>query len=162
MQYGDSKAFEKVYNLTSKGVFSMCLSVTKNVHDAEDMMMATFVKVKEKINYYKPNTNGYAWILTLCKNLCINEAKKLKRMQAVDFDDNEYLAVQKDSLERFDIPIFNIAKSVLNDTELQVVMMYAVSGYKHKEIAEIMDKPLGTILWSYNNALKKLKAQLSK
>ena len=161
MQYGDNTAFEKVYNLTSKGVFSVCLGIVKDRHEAEDAMMATYIKVKEKINYYKPNTNGYAWILTLCKNLCLNEYKKRKRVQVVDFDENDYLVSQDDNTNKYDIPIFNIAKSVLNDTELQIVLMYAVSGYKHKEIAEIMDKPLGTVLWSYNNALKKLKTHLT-
>ena len=161
MQYGDNKAFEKVYNLTNKGVFSVCLSVLKDVHEAEDVMMATYIKVREKINYYTPNTNGYAWILTLCKNLCINEYKKRGREKVTDFADNEYLLSSSDNTSKYDIPIFSIAKRVLNDAELQIVLLYAVSGYKHKEIAEITGKPLGTVLWSYNNALKKLKNQLS-
>ena len=161
MQYGDNKAFENVYNLTNKGVFSMCLSIVKDAHEAEDAMMATYIKVREKINFYKPNTNGYAWILTLCKNLCINEYKKRKREQVIDFVENEFLATSEDSTNKYDIPIFSIAKQVLNDAELQIVLMYAVSGYKHKEIAEILDKPLGTVLWSYNNALKKLKSHIS-
>ncbi len=160
MQYGDDRAFEKVYNLTNKGVFSMCLSIVKSYAEAEDMMQTTYIKVREKINYYKPNTNGYAWILTITKNLCINEYKKRKREHVTDFDENDFLVTSSDNTAQFDIPIFKLAKKVLNENELTIVLMYAVSGYRHKEIAEILDKPLGTVLWSYNNALKKLKAQL--
>ncbi len=162
MQYGDDKAFDKVYNLTSKGVFSMCLSILKNYEDAQDLMQSTYVQIREKINYYKPNSNGYAWVLTLTKNLCLNEYKKRKRECVTDFNENEYLTTSEDNTSRVDVPIFRLAKRVLNEQELQIVLMYAVSGYKHKEIAEILDKPLGTVLWAYNNALKKLKKNLGE
>ena len=55
------------------------------------------------------------------------------------------------------MPIFKIAKNVLNEEELEILMLYIVSGYKHREIADIVQKPLGTVLWSYNNSIKKLK-----
>lgn len=160
MQYGDDKAFDKVYNLTSKSVFSMCLSVLKNHEDAEDLMQATYVKVIEKIHYYKPNTNGYAWVLTIAKNLCLNEYKKRKRECVTDFNENEFLLEGTDNTKPAEVPVFKLAKKVLSEQELSIVLMYAVSGFKHKEIAEILDKPLGTVLWSYNNALKKLKKNL--
>ena len=56
--------------------------------------------------------------------------------------------------------IEKIAKKILNSEELEIVLLYVVSGYKHREIAKILDKPLGTILWSYNNSIKKLKKAL--
>ena len=54
------------------------------------------------------------------------------------------------------------AKDHLNNFELQVVVLYAVYGYKHREIAKILNKPLGSILWTYNNSIKKLQKVLKK
>ena len=102
-----------------------------------------------------PNTNGYAWVLTMAKNLSINENKKINRSTPTDFQENEFVATSQDV--DCDIPVFKIAKRVLTAEELTIVLLYSVNGYKHREIAKILDKPLGTVLWSYNNSLKKIK-----
>ena len=155
LQLGDKSALDVVYELTSKAVFSVCLSVVNNSEEAKDLMQTTYVSVQEKINYFKPNTNGYAWILTIARNLSINENKKLNRSTPTDFQENEFMATSEDVNN--DIPIFKIAKRILNADELTIVMLHVVSGYKHREIAKLVNKPLGSVLWSYNNSLKKLK-----
>lgn len=155
LQLGDQSALDEIYNQTNSAVFSICLSIVNNSEDAKDLMQSTYILVREKINYYKPNTNGYAWILTIARNLSINENKKLSRSTPTDFQENEFIATSKDVDN--DIPIFKIAKRILKAEELTIVMLHVVSGYKHREIAQIMNKPLGSVLWSYNNSLKKLK-----
>lgn len=46
--------------------------MTKNYFNAQDLTQDTFIKVKQYILYYKPNTNAKAWILTIAKNTCFN------------------------------------------------------------------------------------------
>lgn len=48
----------------------------------------------------------------------------------------------------------------LDETERQVVMLFAVGGYSHKEIAAVLEKPYATVRWKYSNAMKKLKRHL--
>ena len=48
----------------------------------------------------------------------------------------------------------------LDETERQVVMLFAVGGYSHKEIAAVLEKPYVTVRWKYSNAMKKLKRHL--
>lgn len=155
LKAGELNALDKIYELTNSAVFSIALSVVHNSEEAKDIMMSTYLRVREKINYYTPNTNGYAWILTLAKNLSINENKKISRATPTDFQENEFVATSNDV--DCDIPVFKIAKRVLSAEELTIVLLYSVNGYKHREIAKILDKPLGTVLWSYNNSLKKIK-----
>ena len=152
---GDIDALDGIYELTSNAVFSIALSVVHNSEEAKDLMMSTYLRVREKINHFTPDTNGYAWILTLAKNLSINENKKISRATPTDFQENDFIASSKDIDN--DIPVFKIAKRVLNAEELTIVLLYSVNGYKHREIAQILNKPLGTVLWSYNNSLKKIK-----
>lgn len=152
---GDINALDGIYEITSSAVFSIALSVVHNTEEAKDIMMSTYLRVREKINYFTPDTNGYAWILTMAKNLSINENKKISRSTPTDFNENDFMAQSRDV--DADIPVFKIAKRVLNSEELTIVLLYSVNGYKHREIAEILNKPLGTVLWSYNNSLKKIK-----
>lgn len=49
----------------------------------------------------------------------------------------------------------------LYGSEREIVTLH-ISGFRHREIAEIMEKPIGTVLWTYNNALAKLKRALQK
>lgn len=51
---------------------------------------------------------------------------------------------------------------VLGDEERQIVTLHVISGFKHREIAEMMGKPLGTVMWAYNNALAKLKRAIQR
>ncbi len=157
LQNGNINALEEIYNLTRKAVFSVALSVVKNPHDANDLTQTTYVKINEKIHLYKPNSNPLAWILTITKNLSINESKKLSRSLATDFSEREFA---DEDAKLPEIPILKICKQVLTADELEIVLLYSISGYKHREIADILGKPLGTVLWSYNNSLKKLRNNL--
>ena len=50
----------------------------------------------------------------------------------------------------------------LSDVERQIVVLHAVAGFKHREIAEMLELPLSNVLSKYNRALKKLKTQFGK
>ena len=50
----------------------------------------------------------------------------------------------------------------LSDTERQIVVLHAVSGFKHRQIAELLDLALPTVLSKYHRAIKKMKAFLGK
>ncbi len=163
LKKGDNDAFDAIYHLTKRGVFSLLLSITKNPYTAEDLMHDTYLRVKEKILYYKNGTNGYAWILTISKNLSYNFLNREKKMDIIDTSEHEYLnPVTDKNFVKDDMPIFKIAKQHLKNFELQVVYLYAVQGYKHREIAKILNKPLGTVLWTYHNSIKKLQKVLKK
>lgn len=163
LKRGDNDAFDGIYHLTKRGVFSLVLSIVKNPYAAEDIMQDTYLKIKEKILYYKDGTNGYAWILTIARNLSLNYLNKNNKIDVLDTTEHEYLtAVTDKNFEKEDMPIFKIAKNHLNDFELQVVILYSVYGYKHREIANALNKPLGSVLWTYNNAIKKLQKVLKK
>lgn len=157
LQNGNIEALASIYLLTKTKVFSTCLAILKDKGLAEDVMQSTYIRVREKINYYQIGTNGYAWITTIARNLSLNEYNKNSKITSTDFTEKEYLLSSENEASFNDMPIFKVAKEVLSNEELEIVMLYVVSGYKHREIAKILKKPLGTILWSYNNSLKKLK-----
>lgn len=162
LQKGDESAFEELFNETKKGLFSFILSICKNFHTAEDLMQTTYIKVRLSISSYRAGGNALAWIYTIAKNLTLNEIAKRKREICADVDQNEGLFGKYTLEEHLLSPVFATLAKVLNEEELQLVTLHIISGFKHREIAEFLSKPLGTVLWAYRNALTKVKKQIEK
>ncbi len=163
LQDGDEQAFEKIYNETKRPVFSFIFSFCKNYHSAEDLMQNTYIKVRQNVDSYHRGTNPLAWIFTIARNLTLNEINKQSRELTSDFSDgSENLLGDYSIKSSTESPLLKTMQSVLNETEQQIVLLYVVSGFKHREIADMLEKPLGTVLWTYRNAILKLKKELEK
>ena len=161
LQRGDESAFEEIYNETKRGLFAFISSICRDYHMAEDMMQTAYVRLRTTIASYRAGGNAYAWLYTIAKNLTLNELARRKRELSVDVEeDPSKFGVY--SLEADGSPVTAVMNAVLNETERQIVSLHVMSGFKHREIAEILEKPLGTVLWTYNNALAKMKKELIK
>ncbi|MGD9761784.1 MAG: RNA polymerase sigma factor [Candidatus Izemoplasmatales bacterium] len=154
----DDEAFQFVYENTKKGVFSMIISIVKNKAATEDLMQDTYIKMIEKIHQYKKGKNFYAWLLQIAKNTALDYYRKHKNEVVYDPQEQSYY---HDSLKT-DEKTYSVLDLVkpLNDLEKQIVLLRAVDQMKFKDIAQIVDKPLGTVLWIYNKAINSLKTYL--
>ncbi len=157
--YGSERAFEQLYIESRKGVFSFIYSYLKNHHDAEDVMQLTYLKIRSSCKSYVVGTNAVAWILEIAKNLCLTELKKRQREIAFSEAENEISKLETHFKESAWFVLDAINK-YLDDDERKIVMLHLVSDLKHREIAEIIKIPLGTVLWKYNKAIKTLKSKL--
>lgn len=160
LKNGDDSAFDVIYNETRKGLFSFILTYVKNYQSAEDVLQNTYIKIRNSIGSYRAGTNAWAWIFTIAKNLSLNEIKKAKRETPTDFNEQENRFGDYEIEDKLSMPMLNIIKETLNKTEQQIVLLHIVGGYKHREIADMLFKPLGTVLWAYRNAIGKLKKRL--
>ena len=161
LQQGDENAFEDIYNDTKRGLFAFILSICRNYHTAEDMMQTAYIRLRTTISSYRAGENAYAWLYTIAKNATLNEMARQKREKSTDaFEEDGALGSY--TLDEDDSPVTTAMNKVLSDGERQIVTLHVVSGFKHREIAQMLDKPLGTVLWAYNNALAKLKKELEK
>lgn len=161
LQQGDENAFEIIYNDTKRGLFAFLLSLTRDYHLSEDMMQTAYIRLRTTISQYRAGSNAYAWLYTIAKNATINEINRRKRESVTDTteDDGRFGTY---SIEEEDTPVTRAMNKVLSDEERQIVTLHVISGFKHREIAEMLEKPLGTVLWAYNNALGKIKKELQK
>lgn len=161
LQQGDEGAFEDIYNETQRGLFAFILSICRNYQTAEDMMQTAYIRLRTTISSYRAGSNAYAWLYTIAKNATLNELNRQKREVATEIvDDNPN--VGRYYIDEECSPVTSLMNKVLGDEERQIVTLHVISGFKHREIAEMMDKPLGTVLWAYNNALAKLKKAIAQ
>ena len=159
MQQGSEQAFETVYNLTKKQVFFLIYSIIKDYGLAEELMQDTYIKIRQQISKYKLNTNANAWIMMLARNTAINSYNRRKREVITDEVENDYLFNTNNEDSIINNMVLKKLLALLDFDERQVVTLHTL-GYKHKEIAAQLNKPLGTILWLYNKAIEKLQKEV--
>lgn len=157
---GDNAAFEKLYNDTRKGIFAFLYGFCDNYHTAEDLTQTVYLKVKANISKYRPGTDARAWLFQIAKYTALNEIKKIKR--EVVASDEQTQKFEARSYELKDSPVFDAINTALDDKERQIVILHVIWGFKHREIADMLSLALGTVLWKYNTAIKKLQNKLKE
>ena len=134
-----------------ENMLNFALMLTANRDDAQDLLQDTTLKVLDNQDKFVDNVNFKGWVLTVMRNIFINNYHKIVRVQTVvDSSADLYnLDVVNDS--GFDSPdkayqIKEITKAIngLND-DLKVPFSMFLSGYKYNEIAEKLNVPLGTV-----------------
>lgn len=161
LQNGDMNVFDDIYYETKDIVFYSILGILKDYSLSEDIMQDTYLKALSKIHSYKPTHSFKSWIVTIGKNLAINEFNRRKRETSIDIQTDEMFLGQTESRSENQILIEQIFK-VLNDSEREIVLLHVIGDLKHREIAKMLSKPIGTVTWSYKNALGKLKKELNE
>lgn len=157
---GDSAALEILYEQTHEALYGFALSVLKNAHDAEDAVHDCFIAVRNNADSYRSFGKPLAWLFTITRNLCLQQLRR--KSKYTDFPEEnkeEYLPDNK-TLNPEDKAVLSACMSELSDSERQIVVLHAVSGLKHREIAGILDTPLSTVLSKYHRAIKRLRKTL--
>ena len=158
----ETSAVEKLYELTRSQVYGYILSILRNTSDAEDILQDTYVKLCLNADQYTPRGKPLAWILTIARNLCLMKLRGRKRIADVPDFDWESVVDENGGPDSEDRMLLEAALSGLSEEESQIVMLHALSGLKHREIAQMMDMPLATVLSKYNRALKKLRKMIGE
>lgn len=159
--------FEKEILGIQSNMFNFAMMLTANRDDAYDLVQDTTLKALDNQDKYVENTNFKGWVLTIMRNLFINNYRKMVRSQTV-FDQTEdlyHLNLPQDSGftspdASMTLKEINQAIDGLNDDLKKPFSMF-LSGYKYNEIAETLGLPLGTvksrIFFARQNLQKKLK-----
>lgn len=157
---GDNKAFEKLYIKTSRGVFAFIYTYLHDYHESQDAMQTVYLKIKKGITSYVPGSNGSAWILQIAKNHALNVIKA--RRQTVDIDGIAHKLSGEEMVYSDQSSVMQVMRTHLNDEEQQIVTLHVLWGYKHREIAKMLNCPTGTITSKYKRALQKIKNNLKE
>lgn len=158
---GNKNALAALYENTNTAVYGFSLSILKNTHDAQDVLQDTYIKVFANAKRYIPQGKPMAWIFTITRNLCLMKLRDGKKTTEDPVE--ERVDIGHDTREALEDKI--VLKKVIESLpspEREIIVMHAVSGLKHREIADILDIPLSTVLSKYNRTIKKLKLLLKE
>ena len=155
---GDTEAFAQLYRRTKGAVYALALSILRSPQDAEDAMQDTFLSLRNAAGDYRAQGPPMAWILTVCRNL------SLKRLQTRRQEPlpEEWELAESDGISQEERMLLRQLLSALGAEERQIVTLHAAAGFKHREIAAMLELPLATVLSKYHRAMKKLRKQLEQ
>ena len=156
---GDSSALEALYIQTERAVYALALSILRDPEEAQDVTQEVYLKVRAAAHLYMPQGKPLAWLFTITKNLCrdIQRGRGRVEQEPEGMEQDARFSYVSDPTDRLGP---EAALKTLGTEERQVVLLHAVSGLKHREIAQDLGLPLSTVLSRYNRALKKLKRYL--
>ena len=155
LQHHELNYFDEFYELTHKKVYFMAYSLLRDEASSEDITQDVYMKVLEKPKRIKLDGNITSYLMEMSKNISLNYLKKEQRSSS-EFNEDFVGESDPDFTSLKDTEVFKLMKSKLNDKEFSIVILHVVIELKHDEIAKLLKLPLGTVTWTYNNAIKKL------
>lgn len=158
----ESDALHQLYEMIHKSVYGFALSITKNTHDAEDVLQDTLISIHNKAGTYVSEGKPMAWVFTIAKNHALQILRKQsKYTDLMEYQFENSLPFQKieDVEQRL---VLQTALNGLLDEEKQILMLHAVGGLKHREIADVLNMSLNTELSKYHRTIKKMKKLLKE
>jgi RNA polymerase sigma-70 factor (ECF subfamily) len=154
----DYRHFDDFYDKTNRQVYFSIIQIVKDDDIAKDLMQDTYMNFINKIDQFKLGGNVYAYLSTIGRNLSINYYNKNKKEihseELFETIPSNEVVKEKDDQDILDLLNF------LNKDQREVVVLHTINGLKFKEVAKIMDKPLGTVLWLHKAAIDILKTKV--
>ena len=155
-----TQQLEDAYDAYGTAVYRLAMAFLGQCADAEDVTQDAFVRAWENAHQYRPQGTPLAWLLTIARNLALMKLRERGRTQDMALEDWERLAAENPMVTVEDRQVLDAALTALADDERQIVLLHAVTGWKHREIAGLLELPLSTVLSKYRRALLKLKTKL--
>ena len=152
---GDKDAFEALYESLKTPLFTIILRITHDTSLSEDILQEVFLK----LHLAPPvsSANPRAYISRMARNLAIDIVRKQKPSIGLEEAESYLYHPAPDLSLKMDVESAILA---LPDRERQIVTLHINGELKFREVADILEIPLGTVLWAYRKAIKQLQNTL--
>lgn len=156
---GDYSSFDDFYNALKEKIFYNIFALTKSYELSEDLLQDTFVKFLESINEIDDENNAIGLLFVMSRNLTLDYLKKHKKVRLIDETKDTLKSHDEEHVDK-NILLEKI-KNILKPKEFEIFTLHVLSELTFEEISKMKKRPLGTITWAYNNAIKKLKGGIN-
>ncbi|MDX1680034.1 MAG: sigma-70 family RNA polymerase sigma factor [Akkermansiaceae bacterium] len=175
-QKGDLQAFDELVTRHRSRIFAMIRNMTHNEAEAWDLSQEVFIKAWKALPRFQARARFSTWLYRIAHNLVYDWARKRKLESAGELNDEifgeeridaastttpHHAAQPDDALASNELRVrIEAAIAKLSDDHRQVVVLKDIQGLAYKEIAEIMDCSMGTVMSRLHHARKNLQSLL--
>ena len=169
-QRGDERAFATLHQLHNKRVYSVCLRMTRDVAEAEDLAQEAFIQVFRNLNSFRGDSAFSSWLYRIAVNTVLMKLRRRKSPPVLSLD--EPVSTDSPSLKRevgkqdpslcgaIDRIALRRAIEELPGGYRQIFHLHEVEGYQHHEIAELLQCSIGTSKSQLYKAKMKMRGLL--
>ena len=158
---GDQQAFTCLYERHLARVYTICLRLCGDQEETADITQDVFIHVWDKLDKYRGDSEFSTWLYRVATNVAISHIRKRKPFWAryIDWPSAANEEQMKTSAQHFE---HHLDREILNLPEQArlVFVLFAIEGYRHEEIAKIMNIATGTSKAQYHRARQLLKEKL--
>lgn len=166
---GDRRAQFQLYKTCFPVLMGVCIRYRKSQNDAAEILNVGFLKVLNKIGTYKTEVPFEAWIRRIMINTLIDDFRKNRKVKELiehtDFSEEERFhdVIDYDRADKvFDAEHLELLIKQLPPVSQKVFNLYAIDGYIHREIAEMLGISVGTSKWHLSFARSKLQEMMKQ
>lgn len=154
------KVEEELYTECRELVYRIAFSILKNKENAEDVMQNVFTKIVEMPKEKLPSQKETSWLYSVTKNEAISYIRKNGKelcldeiYEVIDEDTNIQDIIEKEDYQKL--------ISSLDSEEKEIISLKVLSKLKFRQIAILLNMPIGTVQWKYYKAVQSLKISLA-
>lgn len=162
------RAYEAVVLQHYRGIFRFMAYLTRDTSLAEELTQETFASAWAGIDSFKARASLGTWLHRIAYRKFIDSTRSLRRDAALMAG----LKQEKNSKTESSNPLHRLtadensrllyeAMRTLKSSEYIVIVLHYIQGLSFRQVAKILDQPVGTVKWQTSRALKRLRAHLT-
>lgn len=165
---GNRRAQFQLYQSCFSTLMGVCMRYKKDEAEAASILNVGFLKILKNLDKYNPPVPFEAWIRRIMINTLIDEFRKNRKVRELiehtDFEDyhnHKDLVEFNDADLKFDAEQLELLIKKLPPVSQKVFNLFAIDGYSHQEIGDMLGISIGTSKWHMSSARKKLKEYIA-
>lgn len=163
----DKSGLHEIYEEYISFIYHVVLDIVKNRENAEDITSEFFIKLWDRSDGYRPGSGHKGYMATIARNMAIDHIRKYRReeltagMEDEDAPPDEIASAESGSSspEEEVVATLSVEQALdrLKPVYRQIIIMKVLSDMTFKEIASVLEMPMGTVTWNYQEAIKQLR-----
>jgi RNA polymerase sigma-70 factor (ECF subfamily) len=157
---GKKEAYKYIVLKYMKKAYYIALGFLHNEQDALDASQEAFIKAYKNIKSFDLNRKFFPWFYQIVRNICLEKIRKKKKASEIPLNGIRILESPEKDREMKEVLWKGIDELPMEQKEIIILRYF--QGFSYQEIAQILNKPIGSVMSSLYYAKRKLKKELEK
>lgn len=163
---GSQVAFHQLYEIHHKRIYALCWRMLADKDSAEDVCQEVFVVLWQKINNFRGESKFSTWLHSVASNVVLGHLRKQKNwiQRVFSIEDQTPNSLPEESTvpleDTSELEVLDRHIAGLPERARLVFVLFAIEGYRHEEIAKMLNMAVGSSKSQYHRAKALLKESL--